>query len=67
MNELFLKRLVHLVAQVVDVNFNDVGTGLKVDVPYLFGDFSFGNNPLLVADKIFHQGKFLWRLRVMAI
>lgn len=35
--QLFSKGLINLIAQVVNVNFYNVGTGFKVYVPYIAG------------------------------
>ena len=50
-----------LIAQVVDVYFDHIGVCFKIDIPDFFSDFGFGNCPALVADKVLHQSKFLWR------
>ena len=53
-----LETFVDLVAQIVYVNLDHVGTGVEIDIPDFFGDFRFGQHAPGVAHKKFEQGKF---------
>src|SRR5687767_8162237 len=41
MDQFFFKRLVNLITQVVDIDFDNVGGGFEVDIPDFFGNLGF--------------------------
>ena len=58
MNELLAATSVDLVAQVVHVHINDVGEGVEVLIPHVFGDHGPGEDTARVPHQVFEQGIF---------
>ena len=51
--------LVHLVAEVGNVHVNDIGIGVKVNVPHVDGNGRTGDHLVFVAQQILQQLKLL--------
>src|SRR6266404_7750743 len=58
---------VNFAAQAVDIDFDQVGKGIEVFVPDVFGDFSAADDASGVADEVFEQRVFLVGKRDAAI
>ena len=58
-DELRVKVLVHLAPQIVDIHIDEVGSGIKVRVPYPILDIHAADNPTGILHKILQQQEFL--------
>ena len=56
MQQLLFEALVHLFAQIVDLHVDDVGVGVEVQVPDLFGNVDAAYGLALIHQQILQQG-----------
>src|SRR4030042_812002 len=61
MNKLLRGVHIYLAAQVVDIDIDDVGHGVKVVVPHVFRNHGPRHHPIGMAHEIFEQGIFFGR------
>ncbi len=59
MNKRHCERLVHLAAQPVDIDFNQIGEGSESFVPDVLGNLFAPDDAPAVTREIFEQGIFL--------
>src|SRR5438105_8835434 len=60
-NELLLEWIIDFCTQTPDDDVDDIGVGVEVDVPYVFGDFFAGNNVASGASQLSQEQEFLRR------
>ena len=59
MDQLAPGAFIDLIAQIIDINVNDVRKGVEIDIPDMFNDHGAGEHPAGVGNQIFQQGIFL--------
>ena len=59
MDHFILKTAVNFIAQVIDIDINDIGEGVKINVPYMLGYHGAGDDIAGIAHQIFQQRVFL--------
>src|SRR6266849_3870491 len=61
MDQLGLKRIVHLRPQAAHHHIHDIGIGFEPDIPYAFCDFSARYNFASRASQMSEEKELLWR------
>src|SRR5687767_10452486 len=59
MNKPGLKIFIQLFTQEVHIYINYIGLGIKINIPYVQRNIGPRYNPVLIADQVFEQLKFL--------
>ena len=61
MNELGFEITVNLLPEIVDVDINEVGSGIEMGIPYILGNFHTADYPFGVLGHVYQQVIFLGR------
>src|ERR1700754_1184076 len=59
LNKLMVEVLVDLVPDIADIYVYDIRVGIEIYIPYIDGQISPGNDPVLIAQQVSQQLKLL--------